>query len=232
MKKTSEIFSVSFKTNSIFVKAHKHSRRVRFLKIVLPMITAILALVFSWFTFFSASRSTNVILLNNEEKQNNKLVMTAPKVEGYTSDNKLYSLVADRAVQDPRHTGIIELQYIRAVLPFGEQGQAIVNAQIGIFDNINSWLELSCPFIIQTSDGITARLLSADVDIGTSQLTTTDKIEISRENEFLIANGMRVLDNGQRILFNGKVKLIIGPTTMDDRTDILEGVYGSCNFPH
>lgn len=212
MKNKSEIFSASRKSNAVFEKAHRHSRRVRFFKLVLPVAAVVLALVFSWFTFFSAPRSTDVVVLNNEEEQDNKLVMTAPKVEGYTSDNKLYSMTAARAVQDPKRTGIIELEDIRAVLPFGERGQALVNAQVGVFDNINGRLELSRPFTVQTSDGMIARLLSADVNIGTSQLTTTDKVEISRENEFLTANGMRVLDNGQRILFNGRVRLVIGRT--------------------
>lgn len=207
--KPRELFSASLKSRKVFIEAQKHSRRVRFFKLLLPAAAIVLAVLFSWFTFFSTRESTNIIALNGEEERDNRLVMTAPKIEGYTSDNKLYAVTAARAIQDPQRPGIIELEYIKAVLPFGDRGQAVVNAEGGVFDNINGRLQFSRPFTVQTSDGMIARLLSADVNIETGQLKTTDKVEISNKTEFLTANGMRILDNGRVIMFDGSVRLVI-----------------------
>ncbi|RCL00058.1 MAG: lipopolysaccharide export system protein LptC [Candidatus Tokpelaia sp. JSC188] len=204
-----EIFSASPKAISVFMHAYRHSRRVRFLKIVLPTTGIILALVFSWLVLFSLPRSTNSVLLSDEEKQDNKLVMTTPRIEGYTSDNKLYSLTAAKAIQDHGRAEIIEMQHIRAILPFGEEEQAAINAQTGIFNNTNGHLEIPHPFVVENSDGMIARLLSADINIRTNQMTTNNEVAISRENDFLTANSMHVFDNGQRILFNGKVRLVV-----------------------
>lgn len=209
MKHRSELFSASNKSRKVFIKAQKHSRRVRFLKLTLPATALALACVFCWFTFFSAPKSTGIIMLNGEVKEDNKLVMTAPRVEGYTNDNRLYALSAARAIQDPQRTGIIELEEIRARLPFGESGQAMVEAQSGVFDNINGRLQFSRPFTVETSDGMVARFQSADINIETSQLKTADKVEISSKTELLRANGMRVLDNGRVIMFDGGVSLVI-----------------------
>jgi len=148
-------------------------------------------------------------MMNGREEQDNRLVMTAPKIEGYTRDNRFYALTAARAIQDIQRTGIIELEDIRAVLPFGDHGKAAVNAQSGVFDNINGRLRFSRPFTIQTQEGMVARLLSADVNIETSQLRTTEKVEISSKTEFLTANSMRVLDNGRVIMFDDGVRLVI-----------------------
>lgn len=210
MKNKSELFSASHKTNKVFARAQKHSRRVRFLKVVLPVCALVLAGVFSWFTFFSVPKLTDIIVLNGEEESDNKLVMTAPKVEGYTNDNRLYSMTAARAVQDSQRTGLIELEDIAATLPFGDRGQAFIDAEGGVFDNINGRLQFFRPFTVRTSDGIIAHLLSADINIGTSQLKTTDKVEIRSKTEILTANGMRVLDNGHVVMFDGGVRLVIG----------------------
>ncbi|KAA6406108.1 LPS export ABC transporter periplasmic protein LptC [Candidatus Tokpelaia sp.] len=203
------ISSAGHKGLKPFSHAQKHSRRVRFLKIFLPIMAVIIAAIFSWFTFFADFPGKAVITLNSEEGQSNRLVMTAPKVEGYTKDKRPYAITAQKAIQDPTQSGIIELQMIAGTMPLGNRGNARIEAASAFFDNINGRLQFDRPFTVVTEDGIGAKLLSADVNVQSGQMTTSDPVEINSATQNLTAASMRITENGRIIHFGGKVHIVI-----------------------
>ncbi|UXM94812.1 LPS export ABC transporter periplasmic protein LptC [Bartonella sp. HY329] len=206
---SNSIFAVDAKKDSVFLAAMKHSGRVKFIKILLPIIAVVIAGIFAWFTFFSAPSTADIVALNTEG--NDKLVMTSPKIEGYSKSQKPYSFNASRAVQDPLRPGLIELEDITAKMPLGERAMADVNAISGIYDNINGRMVLEKPFSVTTSDGVKASFQSADINIETSRLTTKEPVEIIRDREHLTADSLSIKENGQVFVFKGKVQLIIAP---------------------
>ncbi|AQT46252.1 lipopolysaccharide export system protein LptC [Bartonella choladocola] len=205
----SEIFSPSFKSDAVFDAARRHSVRVHILKFLLPVVAIIIALVFSWFTFFATPSTSDLVVLNGDQGSGGQLTMTDPKLEGYTSANKPYSLKADKAIQDPHHPGMIELQRIIATLPLGERGDAAVNAVGAFYDNVNGRLQFDKPFEVKTNDGMVAKLDAADVNLATSQLSTDKPVDIRRGGQHLKANGLQIRDNGQVLFFNRGVSLVI-----------------------
>lgn len=212
---SNSIFSVNAKKDSIFLAAMKHSGRVKFIKILLPIIAVIIAAIFAWFTFFAAQSTADIITLNTTG--DDKLVMTSPKIEGYSKSQKPYSFNASRAVQDPQKPGLIELIDITAKMPLGERAEADVAAIGGIYDNINGRMVLEKPFSVTTSDGVKANFKSANINIETSQLTTNDPVEIIRDREHLTADSLSIKENGQVFVFKGKVQLIIAPQEADNK---------------
>jgi len=192
-----------------FVVARLHSHQVRLLKKALPIIAIAIALIFSWFTFFVAPPSADIITLNGAFGSSNKLVMMQPKVEGYNRNRQPYALSAARAIQDPARNGLIELEDIAATLPLGKRGAAHIQARGGIFDNVNGRMLLDKPFQIETDTGIRALFLSADVDIPSSQLVSNERVEIHHQSETLTAQHLRILDHGQVFVFEGGVRLTI-----------------------
>ncbi|UXN03670.1 LPS export ABC transporter periplasmic protein LptC [Bartonella sp. HY406] len=212
----SSIFSTSVKKDSVFLAAMKHSSRVKYIKILLPIIAVMIAAVFAWFTFFAARPTADVVALNTDG--NDKLVMTSPKIEGYSKSQKPYSFNASRAVQDPLKPGLIELEDITAKMPLGERAEAEVSAIGGIYDSINGRMVLEKPFTVTTSDGVNASFKSADINIETSQLTTNEPVEIIRDREHLTADSLSIKENGQVFIFNGRVQLVIAPQEADNKT--------------
>jgi len=192
-----------------FLAAQRHAHRVAFLKRVLPLIALMMMAIFSWFTFFVSPPEAEILTLNIEADGANKLVMTRPRVEGYNRDRQPYALSAARAIQDPARAGMIELEEIAATLPLGERGAAHIQAQGGLFDNINGRISLTKPFRIETDTGIVAHFLSADINIATSQLISNERIEIRRQREYLTAQHLRIVDEGQTFIFEGNVRLLI-----------------------
>lgn len=212
MNDSSEIFSPSYKSDAIFDAARRHSIRVRLLKFFLPVVAIVIALVFSWFTFFATPSSSDLVVLNGDQGAGGQLTMTDPKLEGYTAANKPYSLRANKAVQDPHNPGMIELQHIIAALPLGERGEAAVDAVRAYYDNINGRLQFDKPFEIRTDDGMVAKLETADVNLATSQLSTDRPVDIRRGGQHLTANGLQIRENGQVLFFNRGVSLVIDNT--------------------
>lgn len=212
-KNNGSVFSVSEKPRSVFIAARRHSKRVHLLKIILPLIAIIIAGVFSWFTFFATSAQQDVIILNTEMSEDGRMVMTQPKVEGYTKANQPYLMQAGRAIQGSSQNGIIELQNITAKIPMARRGWADVAAIRGFYDNINGRLQLDKPFTVTTSDGTTARLQSANINLETSQIKTTEPIDIKRSGQHLTADTMQVKDDGSIMVFHGNVRLVIDNQT-------------------
>ncbi|WP_297322676.1 LPS export ABC transporter periplasmic protein LptC [uncultured Bartonella sp.] len=212
MNDGSEIFSPSYKSDAVFNAARRHSVRVHLLKFLLPIVAIIIALVFSWFTFFATPSSSDLVVLNGDQGAGGQLTMTDPKLEGYTAANKPYSLKAKKALQDPHNPGMIELQHIVASLPLGERGEATVNAVGAYYDNVNGRLQFDKPFVVKTDDGMVAKLEAADVNLATSQLNTDQPVDIRRGGQHLTANGLQIRENGQVLFFNRGVSLVIDNT--------------------
>lgn len=209
MDDSSEIFSPSYKSDAVFDAARRHSVRVHILKFLLPVAAIVIALIFSWFTFFATPSTSDLVVLNGDQGSGGQLTMTDPKLEGYTSANKPYSLKANKAIQDPHHPGMIELQQIAATLPLGLRGEAAVNAVGAFYDNVNGRLQFDKPFEVKTNDGMVAKLEAADVNLSTSQLSTDQPVDIRRGGQHLKANGLQIRDNGQVLFFNRGVSLVI-----------------------
>src|SRR5262245_50493814 len=74
-----------------FHSARHHSRRVRFLKVVLPSLAAAMALGFLGYSYLSKPVRLSMDVASSAIS-NGKLVMSNPKLEGFTKDNLPYSM--------------------------------------------------------------------------------------------------------------------------------------------
>ncbi|PRD43363.1 LPS export ABC transporter periplasmic protein LptC [Phyllobacterium phragmitis] len=204
-------FGVSEKSAAIFHAAQRHSGRVRVLKTALPIAAVAIAGVFSWFTFLSTPAAPIKVQVGTTGMEDGKLVMTDPKLDGFTKENLPYTMTAARATQDVTNSGVITLENIDAELPLGDNDRAKITAKSGIYDNANERLQLDKDFTVTTSNGLTAKLKSADVNISTGQITTDQPVDIQSGNAHILADKMQLQDNGQVMVFEDKVKLVIAP---------------------
>lgn len=164
--------------------------------------------VFSWYTFL-ATPNTPVKVEVNNGGESGKLVMTSPHLNGYTKDNRPYSMTAAKATQDAKNSGAITLEGISAELPVGEKGMAKVEATSGVYDNANGRLQLDKDFIVTTDDGLRAVLRSADVNLKSGQITTDKPVDIRSGSTHILADSMQVKDNGKVLIFENKVRMTV-----------------------
>lgn len=201
-------FGASEKADSLFHAAQRHSVRVRVLKTALPVAAIIVGAVFSWYTFL-ATPNTPVKVEVNNGGESGKLVMTSPHLNGYTKDNRPYSMTASKATQDAKNSGAISLEGISAELPVGEKGTAKVEATSGVYDNANGRLQLDKDFTVTTDDGLRAVLRSADVNLKSGQITTDKPVDIRSGSTHILADSMQVKDNGKVLIFENKVRMTV-----------------------
>lgn len=199
---------------AVFQLAERHSRKVRVLKFVLPVAGFVIAAVFVAQSYLAAPPAV-AITAEGSEVSDGKLVMSSPKLQGFTSDDRPYSMSAARAIQDVANEAIVELEGIAAQLPLDDKISATIDAAHGIFDRARNVLDLNSEINIHTSDGATVKLQSASLDIAAGKMTTDKPVDIRYKGASIASDGMSVSGNGKVVVFEKRVRVNILPRNAD-----------------
>lgn len=193
-----------------FRRARRHSRRVRALKVALPIAAALTAIAFVAATRFQ--QSTDLALgMSGVAVSDGKVVMANPKLEGVTRQNLPYVMTADRAIQDGLTGGPIRLEGIDARLPLNADTTAELDADSAIYDRDRNTVDFDSVLNVTTDDGLTARLTTAHVDIEKGDLSTDQAVAITLDGADIEANSMKILESGNVFVFENRVRVQIAP---------------------
>jgi len=194
-----------------FARAARHSRRVRVLKIVLPIAALVISGLFLGYSVF-APAGVKALNLDSATIEGGNLVMHNPSLNGFTSENLPYSVTAALARQAiGSDSGPIELEKIQATLPIGDDRQATVTAGGGIFNQQTNRLTLNSAITVESNAGIFAQLNSADVDIASGNLSTNEPVDIEVNGMRVKAKSFHTVDGLERLVFENGVRLEIDP---------------------
>lgn len=202
-----------------YVKAVQHSRRVRRMKVLLPVGALLISCAFVGVSVVRAYLPEN-IQIESAKIENGKVVMEKPAISGRNSDGVSYSLRAARALQDIKNPNIIALEDIAAAVPVNDKIIATVNAIGGIFDRGANFLDLNQPFTLNLSSGIDAKFNSAKLDIQGGTLDTPDPVEINTKGASIVANSLKIKDKGRTMQFTGQVRLTIEPSSLQKNNSL------------
>jgi len=209
----------SQKTAAAYRAAARHSRRVRLLRAALPVAAIVCIAVFSWFTFLATPSSVDV-QISGAAIKDGKLVMTNPKLSGFTGKHKdmPYSMTAARALQDIGKTNIFNLEDIHATLPLSPKQTVALAAGAGVFDNTKQKLKLGSGITLKTSDGAVATFRSAEIDIPSGKMKTDEPVTIDNGESTLNADSMSVSREDGLIVFDRQVSLVLQPAALHNNT--------------
>ena len=193
-----------------FARAQRHSRTVRVLKSALPVLAAAMALGFLGYSYVMTPGSV-AVKADGSAISDGKLVMANPKLDGFTKDNRPYSMNALRAIQDFQNEGVVQLEGISARLPIDAENWATIDAEGGVYDRDKNTLEIDTEITVETADGMTAKLQSATIDIGAGGMTTDDPVDIRMDGATITSDTMAIRENGKVLLFEKRVRMDIDP---------------------
>lgn len=193
-----------------FGRARQHSRRVRRLKFVVPAIAIAMAVAFPLYSYMMAPETVPVAT-ENSAFSDGKLVMSNPKLEGFTKALLPYAMTAVRAIQDAGNEGVIELEGIDARLPINTDTTARVDAARGVYDRSSNTLNIESDVTVTTTDGMVAKLKSAFLDIDKGNMKTEQPVDISRPGSRITSDTMAVEENGKVMIFEKRVRMNIDP---------------------
>jgi len=185
-----------------------HSVRVRKLRVWLPISAAVISLVFIAVSVARAYLPEN-LSVENATIENGKIVMERPAMAGRNDDGVSYSMTASRALQDIQNPNMITLENVKAAVPINEETIARVVATEGLFDRGTDQMQMTAPFDVNLSNGITAKFQSARLDVAGGTLETDDPITIDTEQASIVAQSLKITDKGRTITFAGQVRVDI-----------------------
>jgi len=197
---------------SYFERAQRHSRHVRWLRIVLPTLAFLGIAGFFALVQFAPNPESAIVSLAGINVESKSVTMEKPHISGFEGTRRSYEVTAVRAVQDLNNPKIVTMDKITARLGTGDGGTARVQAATGIYDGNTSKLRLSDGITVETSDGYKATLKDADIDIDSGKMTSSNPVEIVTDQVSVKANAIEVQDQGKHIWFRNNVTVVFTPT--------------------
>ncbi|WP_126401279.1 LPS export ABC transporter periplasmic protein LptC [Blastochloris tepida] len=194
--------------DAVFRTALRHSRRVRMLRVLVPLVAVVLILLP---LAYSAIRSIAITVplgdFGRLVLSGSKLTMEAPRLAGFTKDNQAYEVTAKRAQQDVTQPHLVELEEIRAKVDLADKGRADLTAEHGQFDAKTELLTLSRGIFLKSSEGYEGRLTEAKIDVRAGTIVSNKPVELKFLQGDLRADSMDLRDKGQIVRFEGGVVL-------------------------
>ena len=198
-----------------FERAHRHTRIVRWLKILLPAIAFLILLVLLA-VFAFRSLVAPQIDIGDVSVSDGKLVMENPTLNGFDGKKRPYDLTATRAIQDVSNPALVELQKIRANLPIDEKINVSISAGNGFYDADAKTLRLGDVVEVNTNDGMKIELQDAQIDIGSGYLKTDKPIKAKSPQASISAGSMTISESGEVVVFDNKVFMVLNPQSVGE----------------
>lgn len=198
-----------------FRTASRHSRRVRLLRILVPITILLLvggSVAVSYFNPFRVLMARLPLDPSKIVISGTTITMAAPRLAGFTHDARAYDLTARAASQDLTKPDLLTLQDINAKLEMENKSQVELIASNGVFDRKTEQLTLLTAIKLTTTSGYEARLTQAVVDVKAGTVRSQNPVEVKLLNGgTLNANRLEVDDKGEVIRFEGGVSMLLVP---------------------
>jgi lipopolysaccharide export system protein LptC len=193
-----------------FAAARRHSRYVRLLRIVLPIL-AMLA-VAAFFTkvhfAFPGDLDLSAASLSVTPKA---IIMDRPHLNGFDRKQRQYSLVADRAIQPLNKPTEVRLENIQAKLAGAGHGLTTVTAEAGNYDHQKRTLQLIGKISIESAEGYRLEMTGARIDFGAGMLASENPVSIGYTGDKITGDSLSVTGGGDIIVIDGHVRTTLMP---------------------
>lgn len=199
-----------------YSQAVRHSRRVRRLKILLPVAALAVSLMFIAVSVVRSFLPDN-IELKSASIENGQIVMEKPAISGRNADGIFYSMTAARALQSIVSPNIMTLEDIAAQVPVNDQLTAKVRAKGGVYDRTADTLDMTQPFSLHLSSGLIANFRSAKLDVKNGTMSSDDVVSITAQKATVVAQSIKIEDKGQTIVFDGGVQVNMRPDVIREK---------------
>ena len=191
--------------------AKRHSRLVRGLKIVLPLL-AVGGIALFWASArYFPSDLAGLVSSTTIDVKTKSIVMSTPRISGFEGTKRAYEVKATRATQSIGDPKVLTFEKISAHIGLDNGGTATVEAAIGIYNGNNNTLELKDGITAATTTGYSAKLQQAAIDLAKGNLKTSTPVELHSKEGTLRADSMDVIDRGKHVTFRGNVSVTFIP---------------------
>lgn len=189
----------------------RHSRRVRLLRLAIP-VGILAAIAFgSLAARFNPLRMLTALPVDFSSLvvSGTKITMQQPRIAGFTKDSRPYELTAHAAAQDVANPDTIELQGLYGKTEMQDKAVFEMTADDGTYDSKAEMLTLRQNIVLKSSSGFEVHLSEAVVDVHSSNIVSEKPVEVRMQQGTINANRMEVVDSGDVIRFGGGVTMLM-----------------------
>jgi lipopolysaccharide export system protein LptC len=193
-----------------YLKARRHSARVRFFRRAIPVGAALAIGAVAVIAIFDPFGRMGGLTLGPVSITGTKIKMEHPRLSGYKKDTRPYEVTATAAFQDVRKPTLIELNEMKGHVAIDDNGAlARFEALFGIFDTQKEQLDIRDNIYVYTENGQEARLKSAHIDFKAGTVASKEPVQVKLPNATVDADAIDMSDNGKMISFIGNVHTFI-----------------------
>jgi lipopolysaccharide export system protein LptC len=195
-----------------YARALRHSRRVRWLKRAMPLgAFAGTAFLLVTTLFDPFGRWPKNVSIGAVSLSGTKIVMEAPRLQGFKRDARPFEVTAKSALQDIKSPHLIELFELNANMSMGPEGSATLKSPEGFYDSQKETLDLRKSVQVRTDTGYDVRLRSARIEFKTGHMKSAEPVTVAMNDGTIEADSMEIVDNGRVIVFEGRVRSVLVP---------------------
>ena len=191
-------------------RAQQNTRLVRWLRIGLPVSSAVVILLYGISaigSFHISDLAKLPLVLPNVVPAN--LTMDNPRYRGFNDDGSQYVVTAKTAKPNPKNTNVVLLDTVTGELTDVKNAKTHLMAKKGSFDTKKNLLRLFDGIEIKSDDGMHARLKSAIYSTKTGIIMSEEPVSVESTTGKLSANKMRYMQKTKEAEFFGGVQTLL-----------------------
>ncbi|MBS0249788.1 MAG: LPS export ABC transporter periplasmic protein LptC [Proteobacteria bacterium] len=191
--------------------AHRHSRRVRLLKIGLP-VTAIATVALAALNILeNIGIGPTLPPIEVPKIVADNLKMHNPHYQGFNSDGGHYWVKAETAQQDLKSLTSVHLDGITGELTDAKKQKTYLSATRGIFDNKTNVLELFDAINVTGNGGLNAKLTRATIQTKENIITSNEPSTILMGAGQITSNQLKIRQKTKEYTFLDNVRTHMQP---------------------
>ena len=197
-----------------FRAAGRHTTRVRILRRVVLFGAVAGTLLLIVFAFFNPFRiAVPGLSIDGVGLNGSKITMDHPKLTGFRSDGRPYSLLATSAIQDAKTPNMLELHDIDSHVTMADKSIVHIVSNSGLYDSSNETMQLHDAIHLTSDNGLDARMKSAFIEFKTGLVDTREPLTVVMNTGTVSADKMHMTDNGKLVTFEGHVHTVVTPAS-------------------
>lgn len=188
-----------------FRNARAHSRLVRILRLVVPLVMiGVLAGFLLWTWVNPLGLLARVPDVGGDlVVSGTKITMQQPRITGVTRDSRPYEFTAEAAAQDLTRPDVVELRNLHGSFRLRDNSSSDITAESGLYNSKKEMLDLGERSVVTSSSGYKVWLDRPSIDIRAMKLVTEHPVKVEMQQGVLNAKRMEVLESGNIIRFEG-----------------------------
>ncbi|MBK1667921.1 LPS export ABC transporter periplasmic protein LptC [Rhodovibrio sodomensis] len=194
----------------------RHSLLVGTLKVMLPALAAAIVLVLiAWPQLVPDKRDFRLSVSDLASEEVDNLTMVNPRYRSRDEENRPFTVVADRALQESSGASEVKLFAPQADMTLQDGSWVTVSADRGLYHRKREYLELRKDVHLFHDRGFQFQTRKADVDLQAGTAHSNTPVTGHGPEGQIDAQGFRILDKGARIILTGKSQMTIRESALE-----------------